>query len=214
MLVAGSSVVLVMLVLLVKAVNSSSAPANPTVTAPAHERSAAPAPTHGAAPTAARSRTLPAIPSRILPAHRAEPAEDRPAPELVEDHPPPATRANTTHLEYGGTQLRAQAAAVEPLVKKCVEDAKAAGVSPTGKAVLTYIVAQHGDKVLVEDTSIDDTKTTLQGEQLLDCLRETARGMKFKGLPREAEALVVSRSITLDHGSITEYKHVGFSYLR
>ena len=79
---------------------------------------------------------------------------------------------------------------------------------------MTYVVAQRGDKVQVEDTAIDDDKTTLQGDQLLECLRETARGMKFEGLPREAEALVVSRTITLDHGAITEYKHVGFSYLR
>ena len=137
-----------------------------------------------------------------------------PRPQPVDDHPPPATRANTKNLHFGGTQLRAQTAAVEPLVKKCIEAATAAGGSPTGKAVLTYVVAQRGDKVAVEDTGIDEDKTTLQGDQLLDCLRETARGMKFEGLPREAEALVVTRTITLEHGAITEYKHVGFSYLR
>ncbi len=215
MLVAGSTVVLFMLVVLVRAVNSSSTSVTPTSTGP-HEAPAGATPgptaTRGSAPTAARSRTGLPLPGRLAP--RAESDDgDRPAMP-VDDHPPPATRANTKNLQYGGTQLRAQAAAVEPLVKKCVETANAAGTSPTGKAMLTYVVAQHGDKVQVEDTAIDDDKTTLQGEKLLECLRETARSMKFVGLPREAEALVVSRSITLDHGTITEYKHVGFSYLR
>lgn len=213
MLVAGSSVVLVMLVFLVKAVNSSSAPVKPTVTGSPHE-SAPPPATRAPVPTSARSRTKMPLPSRTWPSHRVERHDDAPAPALVEDHPPPATRANTTHLEYGGTQLRAQAAAVEPLVKKCVELAKNSGLSPNGKAVMSYVVAKNGDKFLVEDTSIDYDKTTLQGEKLLECLRETARSMKFIGLPREAEALVVNRSITLDHGKITEYRHVGFSYLR
>jgi hypothetical protein len=132
----------------------------------------------------------------------------------ADEHPAPGTRANTAHLEYGGVQLRAQAKAVEPLVAKCVETETAAGVLPTGKAMMTYVVAKHGDKFLVEDTSIDDENTTLQGDKLLECLRETAREMKFVGLPREADALVVTRSVTLEHGKITEYKHVGFSYLR
>jgi hypothetical protein len=45
-------------------------------------------------------------------------------------------------------------------------------------------------------------------------MRETARAMKFEGLPREAEGLVVTRSVTLEAGKLVDYKHVGFSYLR
>lgn len=215
MLVAGSTVVLVVLVVLVQAVHEGSAPAAPTATPHAPEATeAASAVAHGpATPTAARSRTLPPIPGR-MPAHRADSGDDHPAQLAVDDHPPPGTRANTEHLEYGGTQLRAQAKAVEPLVEKCVEAETAAGALPTGKAMVTYVVAKRGDKFLVEDTGIDDENTTLHGDKLLECLRETARGMKFVGLPREAEALVVSRSVTLEHGKIAEYKHVGFSYLR
>lgn len=136
-----------------------------------------------------------------------------PAPSLSND-PPPASRENTKNLHFGGTQLRAQNAAVQPLVEKCLSDAAEKGIAPSGKATLTYIVAKHGDKIAVEDTGIDDAKTTLQAPELLDCMRETARAMKFEGLPREAEGLVVTRSVTLEAGKLVDYKHVGFSYLR
>lgn len=214
MLVAGSTVVLFMLVVLVRAVNSGSSSVTPTSRAHETATEAAPAAAHGTTqPTAARARNLPPMPGR-MPVHRTETSDSGPAPLAVDDRPPPASRANTTHLEYGGTQLRAQAKAVEPLVHECLAAESAAGALPTGKAMMTYVVAKRGDKYLVEDTAIDDENTTLQGDKLLECLRETARSMKFIGLPREAEALVVSRSVTVEHGKITEYKHVGFSYLR
>lgn len=138
---------------------------------------------------------------------------DAPAP-VLDDHAPPATRGNTKNLHFGGTQLRAQTAAVRPLVEKCIADAAAKGIAPTGTASLTYIVAQHGDKVSVEDTGIDESNTTLQAPELVDCMRETARAMKFEGLPREAEGIVATRSVTLEAGKLVDYKHVTFSYLR
>lgn len=138
---------------------------------------------------------------------------DTPAPSLVENAPP-ATRANTKNLQFGGTQLRAQTAAVRPLVEKCIADAAAKGISPSGTATLTYIVTQKGDKVIVEDTGIDESKTSLQAPELVDCMRETARAMKFEGLPREAEGIVATRSVTLESGKLVDYKHVTFSYLR
>lgn len=137
-----------------------------------------------------------------------------PAAPSLDDTAPPATRGNTKNLHFGGTQLRAQNAAVQPLVEKCISDAAARGVAPSGQATLTYIVVKKGEKVTVEDTGVDDSKTTLQAPDLVDCMRETAREMKFEGLPREAEGLVVTRSVTLEAGKLVDYKHVGFSYLR
>jgi hypothetical protein len=131
-----------------------------------------------------------------------------------DDNAPPATRGNTKNLEFGGTQLRAQTKAVGLWVQRCAEDAKKKGLTPSGTAVLTYVVAKHGDKFEVEDTGIDEDKTTLQGTELLDCMRTTAFAMHFEGLPREASGIVATRSVTLKDGVITDYKHVGFSYLR
>lgn len=145
---------------------------------------------------------------------RENDSDEPPSVALMDDHPPPTSMLNKTHLEYGGTQLRAQAKAVEPLVRDCVEKAKAAGTNPTGNALLTYVVAKHGDKYEVEDTSYDAEQTTLQQESLVTCLSQTAKAMTFVGLPREAEALVVTRSVKVENGAVTEYKHVGFSYLR
>jgi hypothetical protein len=137
--------------------------------------------------------------------------DSTPATAVADDNAPPATRGNTKNLHFGGAQLRTQAEAVRPLVEKCVTEK---GQGANGATVLTYVVAKHGDKVQVEDTGIDDDKTTLQSTELLDCLRETARNMSFEGLPREASGLVVTRSVKVESGKLVEYKHVGFSYLR
>lgn len=210
---AGAAL-LAILYALFQAVQSTSSAATPARTEEVAHSGGQPANAQGAPAAAATRRSLP-------PAARAAAttASDERAPSVSsssssDPNPPPASRANTKNLHFGGTQLRAQTAAVEPLVVKCVEADVAAGHSPTGKAMLTYIVAQHGDKVTVEQTGVDEDKTTLQGPELLECLHSTSLAMKFEGLPREAEALVVSRSVTLDHGKLTENKHVGFSYLR
>jgi hypothetical protein len=122
--------------------------------------------------------------------------------------------SNTENLHWGGTQLRAQAKAVEPLVRECVAKATAAGQRASGTAMLTYVVAKRGDKFVVEDTSWDEDETTLAQGPLLECLHGTAKEMKFVGLPRRSQALVVMRKVTVENGQVAEYKHVGFSYLR
>jgi len=125
----------------------------------------------------------------------------------------PAQHANEG-LEYGAKQLHAQTAAVEPLVRECVDKAVIAGQHPSGTAMLTYIVAQRADKFVIETTGVDNEKTTLQQEGLLDCLHQTAKAMKFEGLPKGAHEIYAARTVTIEDGKITEYKHVTFSYLR
>lgn len=196
---------------LVKAVHSGT---DPEVT------STAPTTTPSSSTTASRANASAPTVTRTpmwRPQPRAQTTTDSPAteaPVLANDDAPPASRENTKNLHFGGTQLRAQNVAVKPLVEKCVQEAAEKGVTPTGEATLTYIVVRQGEKVVVEDTGIDDSKTTLQAPALLDCMRETARKMTFEGLPREAEGLVVTRSVTLEAGKIVDYEHVGFSYLR
>ena len=135
-----------------------------------------------------------------------------PAPAAPDTAPPP--RDNNQGLEFGGKQLHAQTKAVEPLVRECVEKAAITGARPTGTAMLTYIVAKRGDKFEIEDTGIDNEKTTIENEGLLECLHQTAKGMKFEGLPRGAQEIYAARRVTLENGKVTEYKHVTFSYLR
>ena len=182
-----------------------------------------PAPSASAEPTAQPGPANPPRPAARIgkkPTSSAPAAPSMPAPSApgaapsLSDDAPPGTRANTKNLHFGGTQLRAQAKAVEPEVRACIDKAAVAGARPSGDALLTYVVAKRGDKYLVEDTSFDDTKTTLAHEGLLECLHRTAFNMKFEGLPREAEALVVTRRVTVENGALTEYKHVGFSYMR
>ncbi|HTL33888.1 MAG TPA: hypothetical protein VL326_12220 [Kofleriaceae bacterium] len=141
-------------------------------------------------------------------------SDSAPSAPVVDENAPPATRGNTKNLQFGGTQLREQTNKVSHWVQMCVSDAKKKGLAPSGTAILTYVVAKHGDKYEVEDTGIDEDKTTLEGTELLDCLRTTAFAMHFEGLPREASGIIATRSVTLKDGVLTEYKHVGFSYLR
>jgi hypothetical protein len=189
--------VLIALVVLWRSIDKPATPEQPAEVHEAQQGSTA------TSTTAARSQ------HPLAPAPGGERAESAPVPD--DYHPPPGSMENKKNLHYGGTQLRTQTKAVDPLVRQCVQQAVG---KPTGDAVLTFIVAVHGDKVEVEDTGIDQDKTTLQDQKLLDCLRETARSMKFEGLPREAEALVVNRSVKLENGALTEYRLIGFSYLR
>nr|MDQ3367699.1 hypothetical protein [Myxococcota bacterium] len=136
------------------------------------------------------------------------------APTPANDGPAPASRENTKNLHYGVTQIRAQIAAVEPQVRACLERAGGGGAKHSGNATLTFIVAQKPDRVVIEDTGVVDDKTTLLDAPLVECLRETARAMKFEGLPREAEGIVVTREVSVDNGALVENKYLSFSYLR
>lgn len=204
LLIAGATGLFVTLGVLVRAVHSDSSEANPSITV--QRETAAPT-----APVATRTHDLPGHPAwrPSNPEHGDDSAAET-APAL-DNHAAPANPSDPAKLNLGGTQLRYQAQAVRPAVEKCVAEK---GGSATGTAMMTYVVAQHGDKYVVEDTGIDEDRTTLQGTALLDCLRETAKGMTFVGLPHDATGLVVTRSVTLDAGHLVEYKHVGFSYLR
>jgi hypothetical protein len=135
-----------------------------------------------------------------------------PAPQIAEA--PKREPSNSDNLHFGGAQLRAQTAAVEPLVRECVEKAVTSGLRPSGKAVMTYVVEKQGEKYVVEDTGFDSEETTLQNQGLVECLHRTARAMKFEGLPRRAESILVTRSVTLEDGAVSEYKHVTFTYMR
>jgi hypothetical protein len=136
------------------------------------------------------------------------------APAVDGDGAAPATKANTKNLEWGLTQMRAQVAANEPKVVECLAQAAATGDKPSGDATLTFIAARRGDKIVIEDTSVDHDATTIASEPLLECLHATSKSMTFAGLPREAEAVFITRTVKVDAGGLVENKLVKFSYIR
>jgi hypothetical protein len=211
---AGSAAVIVALVALWTAIHDDPAAAQPTEHGHAEPGApTAPEASHAPGATAARPAQMPASSVTSAPALRAEDvsaANRTPAA----DEPPVHPLDNNEGLEFGARQLYAQTAAVEPLVRECVDKAAAGGIKPTGTAMLTYIVAYHGDKLEIEDVGVDNEKTTLQQDSLIDCMAQTAKEMKFAGLPRRAKAIYVSRQVSLEAGKISEYKHVSFSYLK
>lgn len=207
---AGAGGVLLALGYLWQSTRSEAVSTGPTV---AQQQPVAPA-TPASPPAARARRVTPAIPtapatSRAIHGERA-PTMPAPAPALEPEKPPPAVRSNR-NLQFGAPQLHAQTKAVEPLVRACIE--KAAN-QPTGTAYVNYVVTKREDKFVIEETGVEPSGTTIEDEPLLQCLHETANAMKFIGLPRDAESIMATRRIVIDHGKLTEYKHVTFSYLK
>ena len=208
-----STVAVVLLVggfVLWRATLSRSADPAPTTSAPRSETAPAPAPTPIApVPSASNRAAKRATPAPIVPTAPAPTVAGPP----VDAHPTNPEEFSTwdeTNLQYGAEQLHALTAAVEPLVRECVD--RAASKRLTGTAVLTYMVVKHGDKVTVDETGINAEKTTLADDALLTCLHQTAKAMKFEGLPRNANVIYAARSVSLENGKLTEYRHATFSY--
>lgn len=212
LVIAGSLAVLVALFMLLRAITSTS-PAAPVTATP-------PRPTETASAAPAPAPTMPS-PAPAPGAQAPTRAEPRPtAPRNIWDEPPappaggssdalPGTRANTKNLHFGLPQLREKIAANAPHVQQCLK-----GSSASGEATLTFIVAQRAGKIIIEQTDVDRDKTTVQDEPLLECLHKTAEKIQLDGLPREAEAIIVTRVMTLQDGSLAEDKPLKFSYLR
>ena len=203
---AGAAAVLVALVMLWQSTRSHAVPLPPS-TQPAAPPPVASAPEHAPAmPAPAQTAARPAKPSAPAPGRTATPT-----PTPVPAPAAPTAYDENANLQYGSEQIFALTAEVEPLVRDCVSKAVVAGEKPSGTAWLTYTVVQRGDKFVVEDTGFDPAKTTLKGEGLLECLHQTAKAMKYQGLPRNVPEIWVARSVTLDGGKIVEYRQAWWS---
>ena len=110
--------------------------------------------------------------------------------------------------------LRAQAAAVQPQIVACADQASAAGYRANGTARLWYIVAPHPDgKVVIESAGTEDDKTTIDNQALLDCLKDTANAMQFTYAP-DTWAVYAWREVKFTDGKLVENKFLDFHYLK
>jgi hypothetical protein len=175
--------------------------AAPVVQAPAQPEAVAPV---------APSVPAPPAPSVPVPAGPAAPAASA-SPELptmiqslapTEKKPPIANKA----------LLREQVAAVGPQLTEC---AKQASFTGSGSAVLTYMVSPNKQKqdVSIETTGVEYDGTTIDNQPLLDCLKDTAKGMKFKYVP-DTDGVFAFRRVTFEGGKLVENKFVNFHYVR
>lgn len=211
--IAGGVVVLGSLFGLQQWLASSTEPivVEPSALAPTEAAEPTPTPTGLAAP---RSVALP-VPTRAVPS----PRNRDPGPSLTPSAdtvsgPEPGSPENTKNLHFGKPALREQIAAVRPQLDECAQRAARAGHRLTGDAALTFIVAMKGDQAVVEATGVDHDETTLDQAELLECMQETARAMKFEGLPREARAISVRRRVGVKDGELVENELTDFSYIR
>lgn len=210
-LIASAAAVLVLLVLIQQSLGGHTpppeiAPRSETATAQEEEAS-----TPSASPTRPRDGTIklptpmPERPSAGDSATTESPGAG-PAPVLdpVSGKPPPIASKSV---------LRDQVNATEGLVVDCVQRASRSGAKPTGKAMLTFIVAAKDNKAVIETTGFDHDETTLEDTQLVECMHKTALAMKFENVPG-ADAVMARHHVELENGKLVANKLVEFSYLR
>jgi len=210
----GSSIaVLATLAVLLRSISTE--PATPATSERVHDRlqpspgaPTASSPSTGGGPLPQIERPPPRDPD--VPS-RAPTSSDSPPTLAGADDAPPGSPANTKNLQFGMPQLREKIATNTPQLAACISTA---GSRPSGNATVTFIVAQRGSKYIVEQTDIDPEATSLADAPLLDCFAKATSAMVFDGLPREAPAILVTRTIALENGAITEDKPLRFSYLR
>jgi len=180
------------------------------VTPPPRVTQATPPPASAPLP----STPAPAMPSAPAPA----PAPTGPAPTAAPSAPelPAIAQAFTTNEKHppiaNNRLLREQIIAVQPEVEAC---GKAAGDKANGTAMLTYMVTPDKKKqdVIIEQTGVDDDGTTITDQPLLDCLKDTAKDMKFKFVP-DTDGVFAFRRVKFDNGKLVENAYVKFHYMR
>lgn len=125
------------------------------------------------------------------------------------DEAPPGTKLNTKNLHFGMPALREKIAGNTSQVAACL-----VGKRSTAEVTLTFIAGKRADQIEVEQTDIDGEKTTLDDQAVLDCMMAATRTIRLDGLPREAAAIMVYRTISLRDGKVTEDLPTKFSYIR
>jgi len=164
------------------------------------------------------STPLPSASAPAAPAAPAPAAPTGPAPSAAPSAPelPAIAQAFTTNEKHppiaNNRLLREQIIAVQPQVEAC---GKAAGDKANGTAMLTYMVTPDKKKqdVIIEQTGVDDDGTTITDQPLLDCLKDTAKDMKFKYVP-DTDGVFAFRRVKFDNGKLVENAYVKFHYMR
>jgi hypothetical protein len=217
-MIAASAAVLVALFVLLRSITSAPPPTPAPTSHPAD-----PPPASSAAPSVpalsrheGSSSGGNSLAKMFRPHKRPATGEAAPSASASDDRTPeergdgpPATRYNTKNLQYGLPQLRDKIAGNTPQVAACI-----GGARPTGKATMTFIVAHRGGTYVVEQSDYDRDASTVQDETMLDCFAKAATNMQFDGLPREADAIIVTRTIELDNGAVKSDRPSNFSYIR
>jgi hypothetical protein len=88
------------------------------------------------------------------------------------------------------------------------------GQRATAEVALTFIAGKRADRIEIEQADIDADKTTLVDQAVLECMTAATRTIRLDGLPREATAILVYRSISLQNGEIIADRPTTFSYIR
>lgn len=110
-------------------------------------------------------------------------------------------------------ELRAQLAAIDPLMKACVEHG---GAHVTGAATLNFTVDAKNNKLFVETTGVQDEETLAAYPDLLDCMHRTASSIPLvldaRPIPELGTPIYVRRRVRIEDGALAENSIVNFSY--
>jgi len=161
----------------------------------------------------------PPVPSEPPPSPRDEPiANPRPTTTAVRPSVPvPSMPVAPMVVPEGGsgsatrpqpvaqlTVIREATVPTDDLIRACI---KQSGGKPSGRAILTFIVAKKhdatGDKIEVETTAVEEEGTTITNPELLECMHKTAYAMKFP-IGEGSRAVFAKRRVTMDNGILSE----------
>jgi hypothetical protein len=110
-------------------------------------------------------------------------------------------------------ELRAQLAAIDPLMKACAEHG---GAHVTGTATLNFTVDAKNNKLFVETTGVQDEETLAAYPDLLDCMHRTASSIPLvldkRPIPELGTPIYVRRHVRIEDGALAENSIVNFSY--
>jgi hypothetical protein len=193
------------------------------------ESAASPSQTHAIAPTgestplsapsvSTTGAATPSVTRPPLPEIRRRTEDERPAEPSADVRAVTASGSGEAPTknppgQWGLPHMRERVTAIEPKVNECLTQAQSRGDKPTGDATLTFVASKKGDKIVIEDTNYDHDGTSLKNESLVECLQGTSNAITFDGLPRNANAVFVTRTVKVENGALVENKLVKFSYI-
>ena len=113
--------------------------------------------------------------------------------------------------------LLEQLANAEPLWQECVQTIDDDAASTNGAIALHFIISNGSDgdsHAVVETSEIDHDSTTLDSEELQDCILATPAQMTFALLPEDISAVSIGFSIHFENGAFVESAGKEYSFLR
>jgi len=212
-LIAGASALLLLLLAptALRALGGSSASSGEEADV-AGKSARAPSAPQASPPAVVVPRQTPAPKTALAPLLPAKPSEASGA--TANEAAPPAPFTSRSFRK----SLLQQLANAEPVWQECVQGVNDDARSTNGAIALHFIISNGGSdgdsQAVVETSEIDHDSTTLDSEELQDCILATPEQMTFALLPEDISAVSIGFAIHFENGAFVESTGKEYSFLR